>query len=392
MIAAATFAANVSAQNEVITANKFGDNWYWGLNAGVTTNVKESYKDAGNGFFKALAPTVGLRIGKNLTTVFGLAVEGEVYTQSNDKWNGGSKTFIEQVNANLLGTFNLSNLFGGYKGEPRVFEIIGLYGFGWKHQFNHASKVNGLSSKVAVDFAFNLGSKKALQLYIEPALNYGLAVWGGGSDAAEAPMKYDLSRSTASLKLGLNYKFNTSNGTHNFAKAQLRDQAEIDGLNAQINSLRADNNAKDGKIASDSRTIADLQQKLTACQNQPKQVETKNNYIVKENSQLPPMVVFNVGKSSIDAAQYATIEMIAKYMKNHKDSKITIKGFASSEGDQAKNQKLSEDRANAVKQALVKRYKIDENRLTAEGMGATDAISTDIAFNRVAMFIDETIK
>ena len=392
MIAAATFAANVSAQNEVITANKFGDNWYWGLNAGVTTNVKESYKDAGDGFFKALAPTVGLRIGKNLTTVFGLAVEGEVYTQSNDKWEGGSKTFIEQVNANLLGTFNLSNLFGGYKGEPRVFEIIGLYGFGWNHQFNHASKVNGLSSKVAVDFAFNLGSKKALQLYIEPALNYGLAVWGGGSDAAVAPMKYDLNRSTASLKLGLNYKFNTSNGTHNFAKAQLRDQAEIDGLNAQINSLRADNNAKDGKIASDSRTIADLQQKLTACQNQPKQVETKNNYIVKENSQLPPMVVFNVGKSSIDAAQYATIEMIAKYMKNHKDSKITIKGFASSEGDQAKNQKLSEDRANAVKQALVKRYKIDENRLTAEGMGATDAISTDIAFNRVAMFIDETIK
>jgi outer membrane protein OmpA-like peptidoglycan-associated protein len=392
MIAAATFAANVSAQNEVITANKFGDNWYWGLNAGVTTNVKESDKDAGDGFFKALAPTVGLRIGKNLTTVFGLAVEGEVYTQSNDKWEGGSKTFIEQVNANLLGTFNLSNLFGGYKGEPRVFEIIGLYGFGWNHQFNHASKVNGLSSKVAVDFAFNLGSKKALQLYIEPALNYGLAVWGGGSDAAVAPMKYDLNRSTASLKLGLNYKFNTSNGTHNFAKAQLRDQAEIDGLNAQINSLRADNNAKDGKIASDSRTIADLQQKLTACQNQPKQVETKNNYIVKENSQLPPMVVFNVGKSSIDAAQYATIEMIAKYMKNHKDSKITIKGFASSEGDQAKNQKLSEDRANAVKQALVKRYKIDENRLTAEGMGATDAISTDIAFNRVAMFIDETIK
>jgi len=390
MLAAATLAANVSAQNEVITANKAGDNLYLGVNAGVSTTLKEQTPDGG--FFKSLAPTVGLRLGKNFTTVFGLAADADMHFKSNKKWLDASKTFIEDINVDLLGTFNLSNLFAGYKGEPRAFEVIALGGFGWTHGFNHESKVNGLNSRVALDLAFNLGADKACQFYVEPSLTYGLGAWAGSSDAASVPFKYDLSKSYFAIKAGLNYKFGNSNGTHNFAKAQLRDQAEIDGLNAQINSLRADNNAKDGKIASDARTITDLQQKLTACQNQPKQVETNERVIVKENSQLPPMVVFGVGKSSVDAAQYSIVEMIAKYMNNHKDAKITIRGFASTEGDQAKNQKLSEDRANAVKQALVKRYKIAEDRLTAEGAGATDALSTDIAFNRVAMFYDTTIK
>jgi len=403
MLAAATLAANVSAQNEVITANKAGDNLYLGVNAGVSTVLgKNADHSFDGGFFKSLAPTVGLRLGKNFTTVFGLAADADMHFKSNKKWYPGSKTFIEDLSVNLLGTFNLSNAFAGYKGEPRAFEVIALGGFGWEHSFDHLPKTNGLNSRVAVDFAFNLGASKALQLYIEPSLTYNLKNWIGGADESVIAgylanvnlpgMKYDINRSYFSVKAGLNYKFGNSNGTHNFAKAQLRDQAEIDGLNAQINSLRADNNAKDGKIASDARTITDLQQKLTACQNQPKQVETNERIIVKENSQLPPMVVFGVGKSSVDAAQYSIVEMIAKYMNNHKDAKITIRGFASTEGDQAKNQKLSEDRANAVKQALVKRYKIAEDRLTAEGAGATDALSTDIAFNRVAMFYDTTIK
>ncbi len=380
MLAAATFAANVSAQNTVITSNKFGDNWYVGVNAGVATNVKETSAGADNGFFKALAPTVGVRVGKNLTTVFGLALEGNLFTQSNDKWNAGSKTFIEGINTNLLGTFNLSNLFGTYQGAPRAFEVIALGGFGWDHGFNHASKANSVSSKAAIDFAFNLGAAKAIQLYIEPSINYNLI--SAGQDFEN--IKYDLNRSYLAIKAGVNYKFGNSNGTHNFANAQLRDQSEIDQLNAKINELRADNNAKDGKIAAGNRTIADLQAQLTACQNKP--APTAKVQVVKETTQLQPIVIFGVGKSTLDNAGYASCEMVAKYMRNHKDTKILVKGYASPEGDAAKNQKLSEARANAVKTALVKRYKIAADRIEAQGAGATSELSEENDFNRVAMF------
>ena len=385
MFAAAMMAASVSAQNTAITSSKAGDNWYFGINAGVTTKTKESFKDAGDGFFKSIAPTFGVRLGKNLTTVFGLALDADMYFKSNEKWNAGSKTFVEVINADLLGTFNLSNLFAGYKGEPRPFEVIALGGFGWTHGFNHVSKANAMNSRVALDFAFNLGADKAWQLYIEPSLTYGLISSYRYDDFQD--FKYDINRSKFAIKAGFNYKFGNSNGTHNFAKAQLRDQSEIDALNAKINELRNDVNAKDGKIAADAQTIADLKAKLAACESRPMQTT-----IIEEKKEtiLQPMVIFRQGKSVIEPAQYASVEMVAKYMRNHKDAKVIVRGFASPEGNAELNQKLSEARAEAVKTALIKKYKIAADRITTEGLGATDKISEENDFNRVAMFIDTT--
>ena len=391
MLAAGMMAASVNAQNTVITSNKAGDNWYIGANAGVSTTLTKQTPDGG--FFKALAPTFGVRVGKNLTTVFGLALDADMHFKSNDKWYAGSKTFIEDVNVNLLGTFNLNNLFAGYPGEPRAFEVIALGGFGWEHGFNHLPKTNAVTSKVALDFAFNLGANKAWQLYIEPSLNYNLKSWVGGIDEAaiavladinDPGFKYDVNRAFFSLKAGFNYKFGNSNGTHNFAKQQLRDQSEIDALNGKINELRADNNAKDSKIAADAQTIADLQKKLADCESRPVQV------VEKKAEYLQPHVIFRQGKSTIDAAQYASIEMVANYMKNHKDAKVKVQGYASPEGKAEFNQKLSEKRAEVVKNALVKKYKIAADRITTEGLGATDKLSSENDFNRVAMFIDTT--
>ena len=388
MIAAGMMAASVNAQIARETS-KFGDNWYFGINAGVSTNVKESYKDAGDGFMKALAPTVGIRLGKKLDPVFGLAVDADLHAKSNDKWYDGSKTFIENIDVDLLGTFNLSNLFGTYRGTPRPFEVIALGGFGWTHGFNHQPKVNGINSRVALDFAFNLGANKAVQLYIEPSLTYGLHEWINGNDVG-GEFKYNLNNSVLSLKIGLNYNFGNSNGTHHFKTYDVGAMiSEIDRLNETLAQAINESNAKDGKIAADGRTIADLQAQLTACQNKPAPTA---KVVVKQNSQLQPIVIFGAGKTSIDAAQYASIEMVAKYMRNHKDCKILIKGYASPEGDEVKNKALADGRAESVKNALIKRYKIAADRITAEGQGATSDLSEENDFNRVAMFFDTTVK
>ena len=383
MIAVAAFAANASAQNTAVTSNKFGDNWYLGINAGAAT-PQQKFGD--NGFFKGFAPKVGVRLGKNLTTVFGLAADADLYFESSEKSIMKQKTFIDNLNVDLLGTFNLSNLFAGYKGEPRCFEVIGLAGLGWTHAFG-VSKVNGINAKAAIDFAFNLGAEKAWQLYIEPAVIYGLENYGTANILTEGnDFKFDSRAALFQLSVGLNYKFGNSNGTHNFAVAQLRDQSEIDGLNAKINELRADNNAKDGKIAADAKTIADLKKKLADCESRPQTAAV----VEKTENVLQPHVIFRQGKSTIDAAQYASVEMVAKYMKNHPEAKVKVQGYASPEGNAELNQKLSEARANAVKNALVKKYKIAADRITTEGLGATDKLSSENDFNRVAMFIDTT--
>lgn len=227
-----------------------------------------------------------------------------------------------------------------------------------------------MTSKAGLDFGFNLGKKKAWQLYVEPAM-----IWALNGNGYQG-VKYDMNRAHFQLNMGLIYKFKNSNGTHNFQIAQLRDQSEIDALNAQINDLRGDLDGKDDEIAAKNREIADLKKQLEDCQN--KECATSNN--------LQPVVIFRQGKSTIDRAQYASIELIANYMKANEDAKVEIKGYASPEGSAKFNQKLSQARADAVKKALVKRYHIDADRLTATGMGATNKLSSQVEFNRVATF------
>ena len=387
MLAVSMMTASVSAQNTAVTANKAGDNWYIGINAGVATPLM---KNGDYGFMKGVSPEFGIRVGKNLTTVFGLALDVNAYflNKSDSKSMFGSKTFINATDFDILSTWNLSNAFAGYKGEPRAFEVIALVGGGYSRAW--AEKVGGINAKAAVDFAFNLGAAKALQVYIEPGV-----VLGQPYPMYANPFHKNVIDATGkkkwngafSVKVGLNYKFMNSNGTHNFKVEELRDQAEIDGLNAKINELRADVNAKDGKIAANAREIADLKAKLAACEARP--VQTVVEEKAKEVA-LQPIVIFRQGKATIDAAQYASVEMVAKYLKNHPESKVLVKGYASPEGKAELNQKLSEARATAVANALIKRYKISKDRITTQGLGATSEISEENDFNRVAMFVDTT--
>lgn len=370
LFAAAVMAVSASAQT--VQESKTFDNFYIGINAGVATMTTGHASWA-----QDLTPNFGIRIGRNFTPVFGLAVESNAYFKTTNGFTTG--TLVNALNTSLLGTVNLSNWFGGYKGEPRTFEVIALYGLGWGHTFSNPTsewKQDNFTSKVGVDFAFNLGKKKAWQFYIEPSINYAL-----NGDGYEG-MEYNINRSAVQLNAGLIYKFKTSNGTHNFKIAQLRDQSEIDALNAQINSLRNDLNGKDSELSAKDKQIADLQNALDECNKKPKYVkpETATN--------LQPTVLFGQGKSTIEPAQYAPIELIANYMKNHKDAKVEIKGYASPEGSKELNQKLSEARAEAVKNALVKKYKISADRLTTKGMGATDKLFEQVEFNRVATFND----
>ena len=368
---AALSAQTVDAQTVVESKNT--DNWYVGINGGANVPAN-TFKDLAN--FQA-----GLRVGRWITPVVGFAIEGQAHFGNKNDYKGTDGT-IKALNANVLGTINFNNWFAGYNGTPRCFEVIGVAGFGWwKNRVN--SKDNALVSKLGLDLALNFGSDKQWQVYVEPALIYNIA------DDKRDKVEFNINRALFTASVGLNYKFGNSNGTHNFKIAELRDQAEIDGLNAKINELRADNNAKDGKIAADARAIADLKAKLTACQSRPAEKIVEER-IVKEGTILQPIVIFGQGKTSVDAAGMASCEMVAKYMKNHADAKVKILGYASPEGSKEVNDRIAKARAEAVKNVLVKKYKIAADRLEAEGQGATDQLSAENDFNRVAKFVDVT--
>ena len=398
-IAAAAIAVSASAQKTAVTSIKALDNIYVGAAFGAQTKASKQKQGA----FSAFDPNATIIVGKNFTPIFGLRAEGVARfnvhsTEDKCGWIKripGSKKVVSGLDVNLLGTFNLNNAIAGYKGEPRALEFIALYGFGWSHGF-YGNHTNAINSKAGLEIAYNFGSKKQFQAFIEPSITWAMQGYNGFVSVNErtgavkeyqtigsaTPFQYNLNRANLDLKAGIIYKLPCSNGTHNFAIEQLRDQAEIDALNAQINGLRGDVDAANNAGAQKDAQIAQLKKALADCENKP--------VVEARTSNLQPTVVFRQNVSTIDKSQEANVEMIAKYMKNNPDAKVKISGYASPEGPAELNQKLSELRAEAVKDMLIKKYKIAADRLETEGCGATDKLFDEVEFNRVAIFNDTT--
>ena len=231
VLLAAAALMTVSASAQTVQESKTFDNIYIGVNGGVAT------KTTGHSWLKGLDPNAGVRIGRWFTPVVGLAVESNAYFSNKPYTSTG--TIVRFLNTSLLGTLNLSNWFGGYKGEPRPFEVVAVAGLGWGHLFGNSAEykrfeqVNNLTSKLGLDFAFNFGAEKAWQFYVEPSINYGLNDESGTPyNMGNGGIQYNINHSYVQLNAGLIYKFKTSNGTHNFKIVTPRDQNEIDALNS----------------------------------------------------------------------------------------------------------------------------------------------------------------
>ena len=365
MLAAASMAASVSAQT--VAESKAFDNVYVGINGGVAT------KTTGHKWLSDLDPNAGLRIGRYFTPVFGLAVEGNAYF-SNKPWHS-TGTAVRATNVSLLGTVNLSNLFGGYKGEPRAFEVSALYGLGWMHVFTNNKVVenltsgqrNRMTSKAALDFAYNFGSQKQWQVYVEPSINFaflgkdhskvltaaGIKNYDVNYDykavAQDGQPAYNINNSFVQLNAGVVYKFKNSNGTHNFTIVTPRDQAEIDALNAQINELR----------------------------NRKPEVITKE--VVKEVPSVKVkeftvsdlvFVTFAQGKSVLTKEAKAALNNVKEGVH------VQVVGTASPEGSKELNDRLSQARADVVANYLKGRGVIVDE---ATGKGVQGVTSNRLA-------------
>ena len=372
LFAASIFAASASAQT--VAESKTFDNIYIGINGGVAT------KTTGHKWLSDLNSNAGLRLGRYFTPVFGLAVEGNAYF-SNKPWHS-TGTVVRATNVSLLGTVNLSNWFGGYKGEPRVFEVSALYGLGWMHVFTNNKQFekdteyqrNRMTSKAALNFAFNFGAEKQWQIYVEPSINfaflgqatkkmdvidpahpanpkrvdYAVDYRYKASTNAGQPA-YNINNSFVQLNAGIIYKFKNSNGTHNFTIVTPRDQAEIDALNAQINELR----------------------------NRKPEVITKEVEVVKEVPAVKEFTVSDLVFVTFAQGKYNLTKEAKAALDNIKEgSHVQVVGTASPEGSAALNQKLSENRATAVANYLSGRGVIVDE---ATGKGVQGVTSNRLA-------------
>ena len=299
----------VSANAQIATENSNAlDNISVGVTAGASTPLD----------FNSVFPlntNLGIKIGKDFTPVVGLQIEALGFL--NDNHFADLKTAFKATNLGVNTVINLSNLFGGYKGTPRTFEMSTVTGLGWMRQWEIWH--NSLTAKTGLDLAFNLGKNKAHSIVVTPAVYWNLNKF--------TKIQFNKQASQLALNLSYVYHFKTSNGTHHF---------------------------KTWDVGAMTNEIAYLNGQLDECRNaEPKVVEK----IVKVPAE-SKVTVTVMGEWVVQFAQKsAELTPEAKIVLNSvgEDLIVDVVGTSSPEGDSEFNQRLSEKRAAVVADYLTKR-------------------------------------
>lgn len=315
------------------------------VSVGVTTGVSTPLD------FNSMFPlnyTLGLRVQKDLTPSFGLQLEGTTIWNNNHFSN--SATAIAALNVGLNGVINWSNVFFGYKGEPRFFEVSTVTGLGWMHQYESgAGDYDFLTAKTGFDLAFNLGKERAHSIVLTPAVVWNLSKWQG--------VGFNKNNAQLSLTVGYVYHFKTSNGTHAFKIWDIGAmQSTIDDQNNKINDLHK-------QVASEQALNEKLSQDKMTLENELAKQKAINSY---DDGQ----IVISFAQNSAELTGKAQAQL------NRLDKNVTVDiiGTASPEGTEAYNNALSEKRAQVVKDYLVKN---GVNVNSIQGQGVVDGQSTN---------------
>lgn len=85
-------------------------------------------------------------------------------------------------------------------------------------------------------------------------------------------------------------------------------------------------------------------------------------------------VHFDTDKASLRPDSYAELSELLDYLQRHEEVKIEIAGHTDNVGTEAHNLKLSQDRANTIRNYLIGKG-IKAVRLTAKGYGATKPVA-----------------
>ena len=362
-------ALTINAQTAVVESGGFWDNWSIGIQGGGTMKM------SGTGFFKSARPAFGLTIGKQWTPILGIDIQGMGYVNTTN-----SSTMVDASDVSLIGRMNLMNLFAGYEGMPRPFEIETVTGLGWLHHYmNGVGDTDDLSARVGLNFNFNLGEDAAWTIGLKPAVVFNLT-----GDYPSKKMALNRKHANMEILLGLTYHFADGDGNRHFAMVNTVDPMAVAAMNVEINDLREVLAAKDIELVGLADELLVVQNQLNEARNKQVEASGKTIHILES------VVAFPFNQSDVQSSQMASLEHVANYLKKNPDANITVNGYASPEGTEEYNLQLSQRRADAVKNLLVSKYGIEADRINAIGHGVGDIFS-EPAWNRVGICtIDET--
>jgi len=132
---------------------------------------------------------------------------------------------------------------------------------------------------------------------------------------------------------------------------------------------------KDGcPLDSDKDGVIDCKDK---CPGTPAGAIVDKDGCMREKITIELKVEFDTDKSVVKDKYREEIKRVADFMKQYPNTKATIEGHTDSRASDAYNLRLSNDRANAVRDYLIKDFGVEASRLNAKGYGESRPIATN---------------
>lgn len=371
-------------QSGEVTQYVFNPHWYGQLQVGGQETLGEG------SFGKLLSPNAQIAVGYQINPLFGLRLgAGGWLSKGAMTYPQGAETEYWKYNyvAPALDlTFNLTNAFGGYN-PTRLVDFNLFAGLG-------ANIAWGNDEAIAYNASHTIATQPTptgvLRNIWDGTKVLFLGRFGAGLDF----------RLSDAVKLGVELNANILSDKYNSKKAGNADWYFNGLVGIKYNFGAAYTKKVVEPVVPVVPVVETVVVRDTVYVQQPPTVVTET--FVETVTPVAPVapvpetltrnVFYKINSYTISAAEMTKVAEIAEYMKAHPESTVQITGYADKgTGTLAINVRLARQRAQAVVNALTKKYGIAANRISWTSMTDHEfqPFPEDPVKNRVAICICE---
>jgi outer membrane protein OmpA-like peptidoglycan-associated protein len=351
-----------------VLTNRFFDNWFIAVGGGAQVMLGHDNSEAD--FGKRISPALNVSLGKWFTpglglrlqysglSVFGHTRNADALYVSSGPTDGLYKQKINYMNLHADAMFDLNALFGGYNSR-RVYEVIPYVGAGFTHSYSKPHRF-ALSVNGGIVNRFRISSVVDINLELSAT-----GVEGKFCGDEHGKRNYDC---VVGASIGLTCRLGKVR-TFKRPYPQLISALELQAMKQAVDEMAVANVA--------------LQNQVQQLESQP--TEVVNADVVIETSIAPRTIFFDINSATLNPRAEMNLKYLAETMAQEPGN-YTVYGYAdSATGSAEYNTNLSRRRAQAVVDALVKRYGISADRLTIDAGGGVSSFGSPSYLNRVVL-------
>ena len=351
--------------------------WYVQLQGGAQYTLGEI------DFSDLISPNVQVALGRQFSPVFGARLAVNAW-QSKAGIEAAGNTYKWKwmyVAPGIDLTFNLSNLFCGFN-PNRIFNFSVFGGLGANIGWDN--KIDDIKAAAAALYPLTTtatGTSENTQYAWDGTK---VRVFGRAGVAADFKV-------SDAVTLGLEVNANTLSDRYNSKKAGNWDWYfnALAGVKINLGKTYSTRTIEAPKVPEKvvERVIERVVEKPAPQVVEPTRAVAEKKE-VEDTKFRRDIFYLKAGKTWIDKSEYKKVKEVADYMKEHPNCTVEITGYADrGTGNPKINNNLSQRRAQAVANMLMRNYGIKKNRIKVDYKGDTIQPFAKEIENRVAIAI-----